>query len=337
MKSEFFKLSKNRSLVYLFAITILFIFGISLMFYFSTIAIKFDRYNNLGENAERYVSRDELLELIEKYDERIKYLENNEGGIILGSEEQLVNDRNEALQIRNLYQYLYDNDIECDDVYISTGLNTNVDDVIAYQRTIAIAVFLLFLFIMAILASQIVTYEQEKGIKKFIYNSKNSRTSIVLKKYVMYLMVIAVFYAMYVLLSSIMSTAYNVNYKYVVCVLGDAGENIVGYSTYGMMALNYILDFWDILFWGTIIFAVSLFSENAFLNIVIDVAMIFSIFALINYTNSKFLACLVLPFSMYNSTNLSSTFYLIAQLIKLFIMVGVFIGSLEYFKRKDLV
>lgn len=335
MKSEFFKLSKNRSLFYIFAIAILLIFGFSLFFYYDTIGHSVDS-NNLGENVERYVSQTELSQLIDECDSKLESLENSyENGYY--SYNLYINEKNEVLKQKNLYQFLYDNNLECDDVYVSTMLGANVDDVVAYQRLTLFVIEIFFVFIMAILASHIVTYEQDKGIKKFVYNSKSSRVSIVLKKFVVYIATILAVYAVCVILTTVMSKAYNVNYKYMISIFGDVGENIVCHSTYGLMALNFVGTLWDILFWGTIIFAISLLSNNVLLNIVIDVALIFGIIVIVNFSMSKFLACLVMPFAMFMSTNLSLILFIIALVVRVVIMVGLFIGSLLIFKRKDLV
>lgn len=335
MRSEFFKLSKNRSLVFIFVIAILFVFGFSLFFYFQSIGHIIEP-NNLGLNMEGYVDKVELEQLINNCDTKLNQLENqfNNGSTTYS---YYLEEKNEILKTKNLYEYLYNNNLECDDVYVSSELASNIDDIIAYQRLTLFAIEIFFIFVMAIIASHIVTYEQDKGIKKFVYNSKSSRTSIVMKKYVVYLTTIISLYLITVLLTSIMAQPYNINYKYIISIFGDAGENIVSYSISGFMTLNFIGTLWDILFYGTIIYMLSLLSKNVLLNIVIDVVMIFGIIVIINFMKSKFLACLVMPFAMFMSTNLSLTLFLIALAVKVIMLVGSFIGTLYIFKRKDLV
>jgi len=316
MKKEFFKLLKNTAV----RICIISIISIIFLYSFYYLFNKQQQTDYLSYDIEEYQSAEEIQYFIQIVDNQINELDVQlqNGSITLENYNVVLK---EQLQLKSIYQYLYDNNIPYDTLgEISSFLPFSNNNVVYLENCITLLLLLLVITSL-IFVIAIINYEFDKNVHKIVYMGVKNRLKIVFRKYLVFLIMITAMVIITSLLISILSLAFDNSFQNLIFLNGDTVYSI---STTNFVLTNFAMMFFNVLYWGSCFFFIAIIFKNIYASLSVSLIYFVVFQKLITYIPTNIAEAFEGNIFHLNVLGVTYSEFFIALIIKL-VLLALFV------------
>jgi len=319
MRNEFYRISNSHIFYLLILLSVIAVMLMSNFYVNNT--YNDDSYFNMEINE--YSSINDLNTLIDEVEIEIANLDVNS--------EYYENDLEQLNKEKEVYEYLISNYIPFVDLYEYSAIRDFRNDRMAFtlwSNGMVSFVCLLVSFIIVLFLLNL-DYLYKTNIN--LYNTSRSKTDILIKKYLSYIVISVFFYILMTLLTKVFGSVLSIDKNYILLV----GENINIISINELMIYDTISNCISLLFFGSLFFFVAALVRDFFISLIANLGLIavFGFFIPYQYPDNHLLQLMQSSFDSYCEM-VAGTIILWTIIIKTTIILLIGFFSIYYFKRQ---
>ncbi|MDR3318475.1 MAG: ABC transporter permease subunit [Clostridiales bacterium] len=320
MIRELARLLKSKGILAILLLSLILIFVIAGIY-------SVNSENKTAYLISEYKALDEIPKHIEAIEQQIDELENKH-----------YDTANEIENLRitiRIYRYLLENEISYEylvENITSAPVTMFVADKLDYTQIMWATAILLILVVVIILAAVIVNSDFTSGVYRQLYSTGIPRKTIFRQKASAFFCANGAVFIIFSFVIFITGLIYKVNYGTTLIV--DA-KNIYTIGTAELCALSYLSALVTMLFFSTVIFAVSALIRNIYAAVLAN-GLFIGVYAVGSSFSSGFAATITSELTSYYAGSAGFGIFVLVYILKIAIAIGLLILSRRIFLRKDL-
>lgn len=285
-----------------------------------------DSYKFYGYNIIKYENKEDLSQL--KNDISAQLLDTND------LDEEYIN---ELVRLNEIYSYLEKNSISYSEIMEYDGLDIDFySNRFSFFRHMTQYLKIILAVVLGILASLLVTMDFQKGTYKFVYSRSISRLKIIKTKLFVWLFFAFIFLIVSFIL--IFCTSYLFKDSTTAAtIIYATRDNVFSAGFFSFMMLEFANLTVYVIFYGLIVFGISLFYKNILLSLSTNL-LIFGIIFAFNPIQKPLINNITEGINSvysYAGSDIINILYIIT--IYSAITISALVGGMVYFKKKDMI